>query len=282
MFECQRLEVDWELSERTRVAHQPSLSLVDLDRCVVPHRGSHAADLKAPLEHVLNRQLQDIVRRAPEDRHRGRVPVGGQHGERLDHEVERMRVRRQRGEGEDGAGALKQDVRSPEVVRHGGGAPSGQVGPASEAEVERLKPPRSIEERRGGVVAVCGREGGLPSKERGSRALEVVEWPALCHGQEPLRGLELARLQTRLCRGQRAACLQHRVRGQRARPLEERRRGHEAAAASRLSCGALEVAGDGLVRSGGRESAVPGALVGGEFGVAHLRQRVVDATSFVE
>jgi hypothetical protein len=78
----------------------------------------------------------------------------------------------------------------------------------------------------------------------------------------------------------RVACSS--VRGQRGRALEERRRGRDAAAALRASGRALEVGGHGLVRSGGRQGAVPGAAVGGEHGIAHLRERVVDAPSLVD
>ena len=122
----------------------------------------------------------------------------------------------------------------------------------------------------------------MAPQERGSRALEAVERAGLRRGQEPLRRLELAGLEARLRRGQRAPRLERRVGGQRRRPLEERRCGREAAAALRSSCGALEVGGHGFVGSGGGECAVPGAAVGGELGIAHLRQRVVHAPSFVE
>ena len=115
-LERQRLEVDRQLSERARVADEPGLSLVDRDRVVVPHRGSHAADLPAPPHDVLDRQLQDVVRRALEDGHRGRVSVGDQQGEALEHQVEWMRVRRQRRERAHRTADLEKDVRSAEVA----------------------------------------------------------------------------------------------------------------------------------------------------------------------
>ena len=83
-------------------------------------------------------------------------------------------------------------------------------------------------------------------------------------------------------RGQRAPCLEGRVRGQSRRSLEERRSGRETTAALRSPCGAFQVGGHGLVRFGSREGAVPGAAVGGELVIAHVRQRVVHAPSFVE
>ena len=95
-----------------------------------------------------------------------------------------MRVRRQRREGADGAADLEQDVRSAEVVRSDGGTPRGQVGPASEAEVERLEPSRSFEEQRGRLVAVArtrrqrGLEGARLARSGSRRAARPPPWPA--------------------------------------------------------------------------------------------------------
>ena len=193
-----------------------------------------------------------------------------------------MRVRRPAvGRLAHGAGDLEKDVRSAEVVRGDSRTPRGQVGPASEAEVERLEPFRSVKEQRGRLVAVARHGGSVAAKERGSRAMEAVERSAFCRGQQPLRRLEVAGLEARLRGGQRAAGLEGRVGGQRGRALEKGRCGREPAAALRSSCGALEVGGHGLVRSGGGECAVPRATVGGELGIARLRQRDVRAPSFV-
>ena len=108
------------------------------------------------------------------------------------------------------------------------------------------------------------------------RTVRPAPWPA---AQAPRRSA-----------GRKLACAaasarshaERRLGGQDGRPFEQRRRGREAAAALGSSCGALEVGGHGFVRSGGGERAVPGAAVGGELGIAHLRQRVVHAPSFVE
>ena len=162
------------------------------------------ADLPTPPQDVLHRQLQDFLRRALEDGHGDRVPIGDQEGEAFDHQVEWMRIRRQRWESAHGATDLEQDARSAEMVRSDCGAPRGQVGPASEAEVERLEPSRSFKKHRSRLIAVAGHGGRVASQERGSRALEVVERAAFRRGQEPLRRLELAGLEARLRRGQRA------------------------------------------------------------------------------
>ena len=122
----------------------------------------------------------------------------------------------------------------------------------------------------------------MAPQKRGSRALEAVERAAFCDGQEPLRRFEIPGLEARLRRGQRAPCLKDRVRRQSRRSLEERRSGRETTATLRSPCGALQVGRHGLVRFGSRKGAVPGTAVGGELGIAHLRQRVVHAPPFVE
>ena len=81
-----------------------------------------------------------------------------------------------------------------QMPRGEGGTPRGQVGPASEAEVERLELFRSVKEQPGSILAVAGDDGDVAPQERGSRALEAVEPAAFCQGQEPLRGFERPRL----------------------------------------------------------------------------------------
>ena len=153
-----------------------------------------------------------------------------------------MRVRRQRREGADGAADLEQDVRSAEVVRRDGGTPRGQVGPASEAEVERLEPSAQLR----GATAPPRCRSADDERQRGlagarlARCWKPSSGPASRRGQEPLHRVELPGLEARLRRGQRAPGLERRVGGQRGRPLEERRCGREAAAALRSSCGAFQ------------------------------------------
>ncbi len=93
--------------------------------------------------------------------------------------------------------------------------------------------------------------------------------------------MEVASLEADFRRGERAPGLEGGVRGQSRRSLEERRSGSETTASLGSPCGTFQVGGHGLVRFGSREGAVPGAAVGGELWIAHLRQRVVDAPSFV-
>ena len=241
-FQRQRLEVDRQLARARR------------------HRGRAGPVARRPRS--LRRPTSRTARRRPASPTAGRPrpavaarpsPRAGGSGiatacpsvisraKAVEHQVEWMRVRRQRWEGADGAADLEQDVRSAEVVRRDGGTPRGQVGPASEAEVERLEPFRSFEEQRRRLVAVARHDGSVASQERGSRAAGSRRArPASRRGQEPLRRVELAGLEARLRGGQRAPGLERRVGGQRGRPLEERRCGREAAAALRASCGALE------------------------------------------
>ena len=104
-------------------------------------------------------------------------------GKAFDHQVERMRVRWQRWERADSAADLEQDVRSAEMVRSDGGAPRGQVGPASEADVERLELSRSFEEQRRRLVAVARRRrqrglaGARLARAGSRRAGRFLPWP---------------------------------------------------------------------------------------------------------
>ena len=107
----QRLKVDGQLGECARFAHELGLSLVHRDRFVMPHRCSHTADMPTPPHDVLDRQLHHFVGSAPKDRHRGHVPVGNQEGEGFDHQIEWMRVGRQRREGSDRPGHLDEGCR---------------------------------------------------------------------------------------------------------------------------------------------------------------------------
>ena len=76
--------------------------------------------------------------------------------------------------------------------------------------------------------------------------------------------------------------MEGRVPGQSHRPLEECRGCRETTATLRSLCGAFQVCGHGLVRFSSRKGSVPGAAVGGELVIAHLRQRVVHPPSFAD
>src|SRR6185369_1374939 len=104
-----------------------------------------------------------------------------------DNQVEWMRVWRQRREGSDRPGHLEKDVRSAEVVCGDGGVPGGEVGPASETEIEGLELLRGVAKQRRPLVAVVRQDGNVTAKERGSSLLEAVEGSALRHRQELLR-----------------------------------------------------------------------------------------------
>ena len=280
LLQREGLELDRKLAERARVADDLRMPCKDGDRVVIPHRGPHTGDVPAPAHDVVGRQLQDHLRRALKDGHRDREPVGDQHGESLEHQVEWMRIPGQRRESTDGAADRYEVVRSAEVVRRGGGAPRAQVGPASEVEVERLEPSRSFEEQWRRLVAVRGHDGNVPAKERGSRALEAVERPGLGRGQKPRHGVERPRLEAGLGRGQRAPSLLRGIGSENGRPLEERGGGRGSAAALRSPRGALERGRDGFVGSGGGEREVPGVAVGVKFEIARLGERRVHAAPF--
>ena len=130
--------------------------------------------------------------------------VGGQQGEPFKHQVEWMRSRGQGWKRPDRAADLEEDARSPEMIGGDGGAPGGQVGPASELEVERFEPSCGLQKQRGSIVAVGRGQGNVASEERSLCALETVERVGLRRGQEAECRVEFAGLEARLCRGQRA------------------------------------------------------------------------------
>ena len=110
--------------------------------------------------------------------------------------------------------------------------------------------------------------------------METVERSALRHSQKSLRRLELPGLEIRLSGGQRACGLAGRVGGQRRRSFQKGRSGRCPAAGLRSFCAAFQVGRDAFIRFSSRESAVPRAAVGGEVGIARVRERRVRAVSF--
>ena len=245
-----------------------------------------AIAIPAPAQDVVRRKLQRAPSPPLQDRtSRPRVRPSISRAKPVEHQVEWMPGPGQRWEGPDGAADLLQGVRSPRWA-HGRRAPRGQVGLARELRSNGSSRSRRLQQQRRSrhSTASGGERDRGPAADRASRALEARRAAfGLRRGQQraaPRRtrrpGSSPARRPARAGRGASASAVKRR------RPLEQRRCGREAAAALRSSCGALEVGGHGFVRAGGGERAVPRAAVGGELGIAHLRQRVVYAPSFVE
>ena len=275
-------EVERQLRERAGVADELDLSRGDRAHAlVVPHGVAGGVGHPAPAQDVLDRD----VRRAPSLRaasvgaaaacpsvisRRGRRAAG-----RADAE------RRRRREGLDGAADLQEDVPSGQVPGEDRRGPGGQVGLARELQVERLEPPRGLQQQRGSIAAEARGEGDVAAQQVDPGALELVERSGLRRGQEPERRVERAGLEARLRRGQRALRAPRRVGGQRDGALQERGRGGESAASLRPAGRALELGGDLLVGSRRRSGAVPGAPVRVRLGVGGVGEGAMDAVAIL-
>ena len=139
------------------------------------------------------------------------------------------------------AADLHEDVACGEILRQPGRAPGGQVGLAREVQVERLEPPRRLQQQRRRIAPKTRAEGDLSAQQVDQGALELVERPRLGRGDQPERRVELAGLEARLRRGQGALRPPRRVLRQRDRAPQERRRGGEPAARLRPAGRALEL-----------------------------------------
>ena len=106
-------------------------------------------------------------------------------------------------------------------------------------------------------------------------APKFVQWPCFGDGQEPKRRGGCACEVLGLRRGQRPLRPQAGVERQRDGSLEERGRCRQATAQLCPAGRALELGGDFLVGAHRSLRAVPGAAIGIELRVGHLRQRPV-------
>jgi hypothetical protein len=64
------------------------------------------------------------------------------------------------------------------------GTPGGQVGPAREAEIERFKSSRRLQQQRRSIVAVARGNGGVAAQEVDPGALEPVERSGRSRGRQ--------------------------------------------------------------------------------------------------
>ena len=162
--------------------------------------------------------------------------------------------RRARARGEDQREAVEQQVAGQRPIRglgrrrHGTGdveqpaargrevpgeqrrAPRVEVGVAAEAHVERLEPPRRLEQQQRSVATAVLGEGDLGPEQDHPGPPELVERPGLRDRQQSARHVERSRTQARLGGGECPLGPSLGIVGQRHRPLQERSRGREAAA----------------------------------------------------
>ena len=195
-------------------------------------------------------------------RSRGGVSVGGQQGETVEQQVEGTRSTRPRRERPDGAADLQQDVPSRSLPSGDGRrAPGCQVGLARELQVERLEPPRGLQQQRRSIAGKTRSEGKMTAHQVHPGALELIQRAGLRRGHEPESRLERAGLETRPRRGQRALGSPRRVDRELDGSLQERGRRGDAAASLRTAGRAFELGGDLLIGSRGGAGAVPGPPV---------------------
>ena len=150
---------------------------------------------------------------------------------------------------------------------------SGQVGPASELEVECLELSRGVQEERGSVIAVAANHGDVAAKQCGPRGLEPVERRKLQCGQKPLRRVELSCPKAQLAPRRARAPF-----ADQGRPSTPTARCRNAAAAAMppRACArpaeSLELERDLFVGPGGGPGAVPGAPIRVPLGVGCFGQ----------
>ena len=167
------------------------------------------------------------------------------------------------------------------MVGGDGSTPGGQVGPASELEVERFEASCGLEEERGSIVAVGRDDGNVASKERRLCALETVEWVRLRRGQKPQDRVEGPGLEARLRSSQRALRTPPGIHGQRNGALQERGRCCDSAARLSPASRVLELGRDLLARSRCRPGSVPGAPVRVRGGIGCFGEGAMDAVAIL-
>jgi pimeloyl-ACP methyl ester carboxylesterase len=141
----------------------------------------------------------------------------------------------------------------------------------ADRRVERLQPPRGVQQQRGRVTVARG-EGDMAPEQFHPSALELVERLDVCGGHQAERPVEGAGLEARVRGSQRALRAPAGVLCEHDGAVQERRRGGQAAARLRAPGRTLELSGDLLVGSRRRRGKMPRPAVRVEIAISHLRQ----------
>ncbi len=181
----------------------------------------------------------------------------------------------------DGSADVEEDGGLPEMRGGHRRTVRGQVGPASEFEIERFEPPRSLQEQRGGIVPVAHDDPGVAAQEIDAGALESVQRSGLGRGSQLERCVERSGLERRLRGRKRPLRTTSSVRGQLDRALQECGGSSDPTASLRPARGQLQLDGNVLVgpRCGARS--VPGASVRVDLGVGGIGEGPVDAVAIL-
>jgi len=103
------------------------------------------------------------------------VSVGGQPGEPVEQQVEGTRSTRPRRERPDGTADLQQDAPSRGLPGGDGRrAPGGQLGLAREIDVDRLEPPRGLQQHRRSIAGRTRNEGKLTAHQVDPGAVPLI------------------------------------------------------------------------------------------------------------
>ena len=121
-------------------------------------------------------------------------------------------------------------------------APCVEIRVAAEAHVERLEPPRGLEQQQRGVAAAALREHDLGPEQVDAGSPELVERPGLRGGQEPAGNIECARAEAGLGGRERPVGSPRGIARQRDRTLQECGGGGLAAARLRPAGRELQLA----------------------------------------
>jgi len=119
------------------------------------------------------------------------------------------------------------------------------------------------------------RERDLRAQQVAAGALQFIQRPGLCHGQQAERGVEGASPVLGLRGGQRPLRAKRRVERQPGGPLQERSRRRETTAAPCPACGLLKFGSDFLIWARRGLGPVPGPPIRIDSRVGDLGQRAV-------
>ena len=133
-------EVEREVRERAGVTDELDVPSRDVAHALdVPHETARLGRDPAPLHHVIDRDVGELLRCPPQGRSRGNVPLGRQQREAVEQQVDGAGIAIRGRERLDGAADLQADVRVGEVSCDAGGAPGGDVRRSRARHIERLR-----------------------------------------------------------------------------------------------------------------------------------------------
>jgi hypothetical protein len=160
------------------------------------------------------------------------------------------------------------------------GAVGGQIGLASQLEVECFELSCSLQEEQRSVFAIVEDQGEVAAEQSGSRGLKPVQRVRVHHGQKTMRLVEPSGLEAQL-RGTERALRSPYVGCQPEGALQERGRRGGPSAGARAVGASVQLPSDLLVGSQGRRSQMPGPTVWVGLPVGRLCQGEMHAPALI-